>query len=70
MVARELEAVLNSGRFNCRSQNICDRFYYFLGLAYELSGNLKSARDAYLTLWWENSASPLTVIARMKLLFK
>lgn len=69
-VVRDLEAVLNSGRFNCRSQDICDRFYYTLGLAYELSGNLKAARDTYLKLWWENSASPLTVIARMKLLFK
>ena len=66
-VRDDLLTVLNSGRFNCLNHRICDRFWYALGLAYELSGDLDEARDTYIKLWWENSTSPLTALARMKL---
>ena len=66
-VQDDLLTVLNSGRFNCINHRICDRFWYALGLAYELSGDLVEARDTYIKLWWENSASPITALARMKL---
>ena len=66
-VRDDLLAVLHSGRFNCINHRICDRFWYALGLAYELSGDLFQARDTYIKLWWENSTSPLTAMARMKL---
>jgi len=68
-VRDELLAVLESGRFNCKAHKICDLFYYTLGLAYELSGNEREAVDTYIQLWWENSSSPFTSMARLKLHF-
>ena len=67
-IRRDLELVLSSGRFNCQTHAVCDRFYYLLGLAYELNGQPRSAIDTYLKLWWENRTSPLTTVARLKLL--
>jgi hypothetical protein len=67
-IRRDLELVLSSGRFNCQTHKVCDRFYYLLGLAYELNGQPRSAIDTYLKLWWENNSSPLTTVARLKLL--
>ena len=67
-VRDELLDVLNSGRFNCLNHRICDRFYYTLGLAYELAGDVREAIETYIKLWWENSRSPYTKIARMKVL--
>lgn len=64
-----LLTVLDSGRFNCLNDRICDRFWYTLGLAYELAGDYGEARDTYIKLWWENSRSPLTALARLKLNF-
>jgi len=67
LVRDSLLDVLNSGRFNCLNHRICDRFYYTLGLAYELAGDTREAIDTYIQLWWENSQSPYTKIARMKI---
>jgi hypothetical protein len=67
LVRDSLLDVLNSGRFNCLNHRICDRFYYNLGLAYELSGDVREAIDTYIKLWWENGQSPYTKIARMKI---
>jgi hypothetical protein len=68
-VLSDLLVLKNSGRFNCTTHNICDRYRYVLGLAYELSGEGVLARDQYIELWWENSASPLAAMARLKLEF-
>jgi tetratricopeptide (TPR) repeat protein len=59
--------VLESNKFNCLNDRICDRFYYTLGLAYELAGDRRKAIDTYIQLWWENRNSPFTKIARMKI---
>lgn len=67
LVRDSLLDVLNSGRFNCLNHRICDRFYYNLGLAYELSGDVREAIDTYIKLWWENGQSPYTKIARLKI---
>lgn len=68
-VRDQLQALRNSGRFNCRTHQVCDRFRYVLGLAAELAGDMTLARDTYIELWWENSASPLAAAARLKLFF-
>lgn len=68
-VRRNLELVLTSGRFNCKTHAVCDRFYYLLGLVYELNGQPRAAVDTYIKLWWENASSPLTTVARLKLKF-
>jgi hypothetical protein len=67
-VLRRLEAVHANPRFNCFSYNICDWFYYTLGLAYEMAGQQRDAIDTYIHLWWEYSSSPLTHFARLKVL--
>ena len=69
LVRDDLETVLKSGRFNCKTHQICDRFYYTLALAYELAGDERQAVDTYIKLWWENKNSPYTTIARLKLRF-
>ncbi len=56
-----------SDYFNCKNYGICDRFYYMLGLANELSGQEKPAIDAYVQLWWDYGNSPYTIMARLKL---
>jgi hypothetical protein len=66
-VLRDLENLQESERFNCLNFRICDRFYYTLGLAYELEGREREAIDTYIQLWWENRDSPFTVMARLKL---
>jgi hypothetical protein len=66
-VLRDLENLQESQRFNCLNFRICDRFYYMLGLAYELDGREREAIDTYIKLWWENRDSPFTVMARLKL---
>jgi len=67
-VARQLEETRTDPRFNCINYRICDRFYYTLGLAYELAGQGRAAVDVYLTLWWENLRSPYTSLARLKMI--
>ena len=66
-VRDRLRGVLRSGRFNCQTHQICDRFYYVLGLSYELNGETGNAIESYLKLWWENKNSPFTIMARLKI---
>jgi hypothetical protein len=66
-VLTTLENLEQSERFNCLNFSICDRFYYMLGLAYELNGREREAIDTYVKLWWENRESPFTTMARLKL---
>lgn len=51
----------------CEATWSCDRYYYFLALASELSGNPALAVDTYLQLWWDYSRSPYTTMARLRL---
>ncbi len=51
----------------CETTWSCDRYYYMLGLASELSGKDQEAVDAYLMLWRDYSKSPFTTMARLKL---
>jgi hypothetical protein len=67
IIRDRLEDLEQSDEFNCLNYHICDRFYYTLGLAYELAGDIRSAIDTYVKLWWENSDSPYMLIARLKL---
>jgi hypothetical protein len=67
IIRSRLEDLAQSNKFNCVNYHICDKFYYTLGLAYELAGDVRSAIDTYVKLWWENSESPFTHIARLKL---
>jgi hypothetical protein len=64
-IVSRLTTLTEASRFNCRQ--FCDRFYYTLGLAYELSGEGRKAIDQYIDLWWNYSASPYTHMARTKL---
>lgn len=66
-VLKTLEALQKSPEFNCLNYRICDKFYYTLGLAYELTGDNLDAIDAYVQLWWENVENPYTTMARLKL---
>ena len=65
----ELLETHSSPRFagDCVAFGICARFFYTLGLAYELTGNQLSAIDWYLTTWREYPLSPYTLMARLKL---
>jgi hypothetical protein len=67
LIRNRLEDLEGSDQFNCLNYRICDRFYYTLGLAYELAGDIRPAIDTYIKLWWENSDSPFMLIARLKL---
>ena len=66
-IRNRLEWLEKSDQFNCQNYRICDRFYYTLGLAYELAGNIRPAIDTYIKLWWENTDSPFMLIGRLKL---
>jgi hypothetical protein len=66
-VLQTLEDLQGSQRFNCLNFRICDKFYYMLGLAYELNGRGSDAIDTYIKLWWEYRDSPFTTMARLKL---
>jgi len=68
LIRDRLEDLEKSDRFNCSNYRICDRFYYTLGLAYELAGDIRPAIDTYVKLWWENTDSPFMLIARLKLI--
>jgi len=65
-----LEVVIDSGRFNCSTEQFCDRFYYILGLAYELSGDLRDAIDAYIEFVVGSQQKPYTTMARYRLHFR
>jgi hypothetical protein len=68
-VLGELLSIQSSPRFagDCVAYGICARFFYTLGLAYQLNGNPLSAIDWYLTTWREYPQSPYTIMARLKL---
>ncbi|MCS7247347.1 MAG: hypothetical protein NZ840_03800 [Anaerolineales bacterium] len=51
----------------CRATWSCDRYYYLLGLAAELSGDQKAAVAAYYRLWMDYGKSPFATMARLKL---
>ena len=67
IIRNRLEDLEKSDQFNCSNYHICDRFYYTLGLAYELAGDIRPAIDTYIKLWWENTDSPFMLIGRLKL---
>jgi hypothetical protein len=67
IIRGRLEELEKSDRFNCSNYQICDLFYYTLGLVYELTGDIRPAIDTYIKLWWENTGSPFMLIARLKL---
>ena len=58
-----------SARFagDCNAFNICARYYYTLGLVYELSGAERLATDTYLIVWRVYPTSPYALMARLKL---
>ena len=66
-VREELVALQKWPGLLCKTSWTCDRYYYMLGLASELTGYESNAVDAYLTLWREYSKSPFTTMARLKL---
>ena len=66
-ILQTLEDLQASDRFNCLNFRICDKFYYMLGLAYEINERESDAIDTYLKLWWEYRDSPFTTMARLKL---
>jgi hypothetical protein len=66
----ELIDHLNSSDFVCLNKEDCARYYYSLGLAAELMGDVELAVDAFLKIWWDSFESPFTTIARLKLAYK
>ncbi|MFN2174726.1 MAG: hypothetical protein ACK2U3_02075 [Anaerolineales bacterium] len=52
---------------HCEVTWSCDRYYYMLGLASELSGYERESIDVYLKLWRLYPESPFTTMARVKL---
>jgi hypothetical protein len=52
---------------HCEVTWSCDRYYYMLGLANELSGFDRDAVDVYLNLWRLYPESPFTTMGRLKL---
>jgi len=70
LIVQTLLDLESSPRFagDCKAFQVCDRFYYALGLAYELSGRNLEAVNTYLYLWRTYTSSPFTTMARMKLI--
>lgn len=68
-VLGELLSIHASPRFagDCVAYGICARFFYTLGLTYQLTGDSLSAIDWYLSTWREYPQSPYTIMARLKL---
>jgi hypothetical protein len=67
VVYKELKDMQSWPGLLCETTWSCDRYYYMLGLASELSGKDQEAVDAYLMLWRDYSRSPFTTMARLKL---
>jgi hypothetical protein len=65
----DLQAISASPRFagDCIAFNLCARYYYTLGLVYELTGDSLNAIDSYLTVWRYYPLNPFTIMARLKL---
>lgn len=66
-VLESLLEIKESPGLLCRGTWSCDRYYYLLGVASELAGDIPGAVETYLTLWWDYSRSPYTTLARLKL---
>ena len=68
VVLADLREIRISPRFagDCNAFGICARFYYTLGLAYELTGDQLNATGSYLTVWRTYPFSPYTLMARLK----
>jgi hypothetical protein len=66
-VVKSLIALQSRPGLLCKATFTCDEYFYLLGLANELAGNLRAAIDSYLYLWLNYSKSPFTVLARLKL---
>jgi len=68
-VLAELLELGASARFagDCAAFGICAQYYYTLGLAYDLTGELLNAIDSYLIVWRYYPLSPYTLMARLKL---
>lgn len=66
-ISRRLLALEDSPGLLCAATFSCDRYYYVLGLAAELSGNDSAALEHYLKVWWDNSKSPFTSMVRLRL---
>lgn len=65
-VKDELVALRKSSYFTC-SYILCPRYFYLLGLSFELLNDDFSAVDAYLELWRDFPDHPFTTMARFKL---
>ena len=61
VVLADLREIRISPRFagDCNAFGICARFYYTLGLAYELTGDQLNATGSYLTVWRTYPFSPI-----------
>lgn len=66
-VQKDLRTLATYPGLLCVNTWSCDSYYYLLGLASELAGDVRSAVEAYHRLWMDYSRSPYTVIARLKL---
>lgn len=67
-VQKDLRTLAINPGLLCVNTWSCDSYYYLLGLASELAGDSRAAVEAYHRLWSDYSKSPLTTIARLKLL--
>lgn len=66
-VLRSLLALQESPGLLCTGDWSCDRYFYMVGLAAELSGDKNAAIENYLWVWRNHSRSPYTTLARLKL---
>jgi hypothetical protein len=62
-----LLSLQKSPAFDCKTLYVCPKFYYLLGLTYELAGNERAAIDTYMQLWREYPDSAYTIMVRAKL---
>ena len=66
-IRRELMDLENNPGLLCKPTWTCDFYLYVLGLVNELLDARSTAVETYLSLWWDYSISPLTIMARLKL---
>lgn len=67
LIQKKLENMQDFPGLLCKSTWSCDEYYYLLGLASELAGDVKTAVDSYQRLWLDYTKSPFTQMARLKL---
>ncbi len=66
-VLRGLQALQDTPGLLCIGDWSCDRYFYMVGLAAEMSGDKAVAVEHYLWIWRNHSRSPYTTLARLKL---